>query len=131
MIVLDASVTVDLLVDFRGAGASIAERIAALEGVVHAPHLLDVEVAHALRRRVRAGLLEESDACAALEDLADLPLLRHGHQILMPRVWELRENATAYDAVYLALAEALDAVLLTRDPALASVPGFRGRVEIP
>ncbi|HVC10084.1 MAG TPA: hypothetical protein VNE59_00470 [Burkholderiales bacterium] len=66
----------------------------------------------------------------ALEDLTDLPLERYPHQPLLPRIWDLRSNATAYDAAYLALAEALGATLVTRDAALASVPGHSVRVEV-
>jgi predicted nucleic acid-binding protein len=70
------------------------------------------------------------DASAALDDLADFLLTRYPHDFLMPRIWELRDNPTAYDAAYVALAEALDAPLLTRDRKLAASPGHRARVEL-
>jgi predicted nucleic acid-binding protein len=66
----------------------------------------------------------------ALSDLADLPLRRYAHDFLLPRIWELRSNVTAYDAAYLALAEALDAPLLTRDAGLRQVPGVMAEVEV-
>src|SRR5262245_62372925 len=86
---------------------------------LHAPHLLDVEVAHAIRRYAANGQIGPERGRELLADLADLPLRRHPHDWLLPRVWELRSNLTAYDALYVALAEALDAPLLTRDQRLA------------
>jgi predicted nucleic acid-binding protein len=87
---------------------------------LHAPHLVDVEVTHALRRYAAAGDIDRERGSAALADLADFPVRRYPHTVLLPRVWELRSNFTAYDAVYVALAEALDASLLTRDHRLAA-----------
>jgi predicted nucleic acid-binding protein len=66
----------------------------------------------------------------AIEDLQDLPITRYAHEPLLDRIWQLRTNATVYDAAYLALAEALDAVLLTRDKALARIPGVKVVVEV-
>lgn len=86
---------------------------------LHAPHLLDVEVTAALRRRVRLGQTRPTRAFEALADLADLAALRWDHAPLLGRAWELRENVTAYDGVYVALAEALDAVLVTSDVRLS------------
>lgn len=97
---------------------------------LHAPHLLDLEVLHVLRRLVRRGNLTPSRAAEAVEDLLDLPLTRYPHVALAGRVWELRGALTAYDGAYVALAEALGAPLLTRDAALASVRGHRTRVEL-
>jgi predicted nucleic acid-binding protein len=82
--------------------------------------LLDLEIAQALRRYARTGQIPTERCRAALEDLCELPLIRHPHDILLPRIWELRNNLSAYDAAYVALAEALDAPLLTRDERLAS-----------
>jgi predicted nucleic acid-binding protein len=94
------------------------------------PHLIDLEVAQVLRRFERAGTLPEKRAAKALADFRDLPIVRYPHALLLDRVWALRQNATAYDAAYLALAEALNAPLLTVDARLRSVPGLRARVEI-
>lgn len=74
--------------------------------------------------------MAESRAEQALLDLADLPLTRHPHQVLLPLIWNFRDNLTAYDVTYLALAHGLEATLLTGDAALGSVPGFNGRVDI-
>lgn len=127
MIVLDASAVIELLL---GTGPRIAARIARPGETLHAPHLLDVEVAHVLRRLQLGGELEEERGRQALEDLADLDLERYPHHDFLPRVWELRRQMTAYDAVYVALAEALRAPLLTLDERLASSPGLRVRVEL-
>ncbi|MGH7881098.1 MAG: type II toxin-antitoxin system VapC family toxin [Candidatus Binataceae bacterium] len=97
---------------------------------LHAPHLLDIEVAQVLRRFAKIGAIERRRGVEALADLADLSLHRHPHGFLLPRVWELRHNLTAYDAVYVALAEELDAPLLTRDRRLARASGHRARVEL-
>ena len=105
-------------------------RIADPALALHAPHLVDVEVAQALRRYVREGDLDASAAQTALDDLRSLDLRRHAHEPLLGRVWALRENLTAYDAVYVALAEALDAVLLTCDGRLTRAPGAARRVEL-
>lgn len=94
------------------------------------PHLLDVEVAQALRRLVAAGAVPLAEARRGMADLRDLPLQRYPHLPLMPRVFELRANITAYDGVYVALAEGLDADLYTRDRRLARAPGHRARVRL-
>jgi predicted nucleic acid-binding protein len=94
------------------------------------PHLVDVEVTQALRRLVASGALRPSEAREALADLGDLPLHRYPHLPLIPRAFELRANVTAYDGVYLALAEGLDADLYTRDRRLARAPGHRARVRV-
>jgi predicted nucleic acid-binding protein len=129
MIVLDASALVELLLGSE-LGQAIATRISEPSLGLHVPHLVDVEVAQALRRYVRDGHLDPSDAGAALEDLRSLDLERHGHEPLLDRVWALRQNLTAYDAVYVALAEALDAKLLTCDGRLARSPAAAGRVDL-
>jgi len=97
---------------------------------LHAPHLLDVEVAHVVRRYAATGELDAERGREVLADLADFPLHRYPHDFLLPRIWELRNNLTAYDAVYIALAEALGAPLLTRDRRLAAAPGHRVEVEL-
>ncbi len=97
---------------------------------LHAPHLLDVEVAQVLRRYVREKALTAERAEQALEDLSDLPLNRYPHDFLIPRVWELRASLTAYDALYVSLAEALEAPLLTCDRRIASASGHHARIEV-
>ena len=129
MIVLDASALVELLLS-TAAGRTIATRIADPALALHVPHLADIEVAQALRRYAMDGELAAGDARVALEDLQSLDLQRHAHEPLLERVWELRQNLSAYDAVYVALAEVLDTVLLTCDRRLARAPGLARRVEL-
>ena len=129
MIVVDASAALELFLNTPLA-AQVAKRLFSRGETLHAPHLIDLEVAQVLRRWERAGEIAPARAEEAFEDLADLPLARYSHLLLLPRVWELRHNATAYDAAYLALAETLGATLLTRDAALASIPGHGARVEV-
>jgi predicted nucleic acid-binding protein len=95
-----------------------------------APHLIDAEVAHAIRRHLLMGLISVDRAEIALQDLMVLPIERYPHTGLLPRAFSLRDNATIYDALYLALAEALEATLLTRDKALKTVPGIDVPVEV-
>ncbi len=129
MIVLDASAVVELLLS-TNLGCSIARRIADPALALHAPHLIDVEVAQALRRYVREGEIGQHTAKSALEDLKSLDIERHAHEPLLDRVWALRNNLTAYDAVYVALAEALDTTLLTCDEKLAHAPGLDKTIEL-
>jgi predicted nucleic acid-binding protein len=128
LIVLDASVVLEVLLQ-TPAAARVSRRIFASGETLHAPHLLDVEIAHVLRRYAGSGVITSERGAEALSDLADLPLERYPHYVLLPRIWQLRHNLTAYDATYLALAEALDAPLLTRDRALTSARGGV-RVEV-
>jgi len=128
LIVVDASAVLEVLLQ-TPAATRVSQRMFAPGETLHAPHLLDVEIAQVLRRYARSGAISSDRGAEALEDLADLPLNRYPHFILLPRIWQLRHNLTAYDAAYLALAEALDAPLLTRDRALASARG-RVRVEV-
>lgn len=93
--------------------------IEASDAELHTPALCDVEVASALRRLLRSGSLDDARAAEAIDDYLALPLERHGHEALLSRVLELRENFSAYDATYVALAERLGASLLTADAALA------------
>jgi predicted nucleic acid-binding protein len=129
VLVLDASVVIELLLRTR-ATPQIDRRVLVPGETWHAPHLLDLEVAQVLRRYVSTRQVAAVRGRTALEDLAVLPVTRYRHTVLLPRIWELRANATAYDASYLALAEALDAPLLTRDVRLASVPGHHAAVEV-
>lgn len=112
------------------AGARIEHRLFARGESLHAPHLVDLEVAQVLRRYAAAGELTADRGLEALTDLADFPLSRYPHDLLLPRIWELRPNVTAYDAAYLALAELLVAPLVTCDGRLASAPGHEARVEV-
>ena len=129
MMVVDASALLELLLNTPSA-SPIAARVLDPRETLHAPHLLDVEIAQVLRRYVRARQLDAARAAEALEDLADLPLARYPHEVLLRRIWALRDNLTAYDAAYFALAEALGATLVTCDSALASVPGSKVTVDL-
>ncbi len=129
MIVLDASVVLEVLLRMP-AGVALEERLFSADETLHAPHLLDVEVAQVLRRYALAGEVGADRCRAALEDLAGFALTRYPHDFLMQRVWELRGNLSAYDAAYVTLAEALEAPLLTRDQRLASAPGHGAQVEV-
>ena len=93
------------------------------DGELDAPHLIDIEVLHALRGLVRAGKVTADRAADARTDLADLAITRYGHEPVADRIWALRDNLTAYDAASVALAEALDATLITCDARLARAPG--------
>ena len=129
MIVLDASAALELLLNSKLA-EKVAKRVFEPGQSLHAPHLIDVEIAQVLRRLLRQNRIDSGRAEIAFQDLADLPMTRYPHQLLLPRIWHLRNNATAYDAAYVALAEALGATLLTCDQALANIPGHFGMVEI-
>jgi len=129
VIVIDASALLEALLR-TPAAAAVESRLFAPQQTLHAPHLLDVEIAQAVRRYAAAGELDIERGREALADLTDLPLFRYPHDFLLPRVWELRNNLTAYDAVYVALAEALGAPLLTRDRRLAAAPGHHAQVEL-
>jgi len=111
------------------AAGIVNRRLFASGETLHAPHLLDAEVAQVLRRYAGSGALSAERGEEALEDLVDLPLNRYPHDMLLPPIWQLRHNVTAYDAAYIALAEALGATLVTRDRALAAAPA-RARVEV-
>jgi predicted nucleic acid-binding protein len=129
VIVLDASALVELILA-TPTGKSVAARIADPEEGLHTPHLADVEVVQVLRRYVREGDINAETATAALDDLRDLDMQRHAHEPFLERVWELRQNLTAYDAVYVALAELLDGTLLTGDTRLSRAPGVTCDVEV-
>ena len=129
MTVVDASALIELLLGTTAATA-VGARLFAPGETLHAPHLLDVEVANVLRRYAAKGQIDSERGRLALVDLADLPIRRYAHDRLLPRIWELRANLTAYDAAYVALAEALDAPLLTRDRRLAAAAGHYATIEL-
>jgi len=129
MIVVDASAALELLLRTPAATA-VEQRLFAPGQSLHAPHLIDIEVVQVLRRYAITGQVAVERCREALADMADLPLTRYPHDLLLARIWDLRDNLTAYDAAYVALAEALDAPLVTRDQRLASAPGNTARVEL-
>ncbi len=128
MIVIDASVLAPALADDRDDGDRVRDRLRGEQLV--APELVDLEVLSTLRRAARSGQLDKRRSRQALEDLAALPLRRVSHLSLLPRIWELRDNLTAYDASYVALAEALDALLLTADGGIGKANGIGCEVEV-
>lgn len=129
MIVLDASAVLDLLLA-TPRGRAVDLRLQASEEEAVAPQVLELEVAQVLRGMVARRELDPTRAARALDDLALLPVVRYPDAALLPRVWSLRQHATAYDAAYVALAEALEAVLLTSDPRVAEIPGHAAVVEV-
>ena len=129
MIVLDASAAVDWLLQ-TSVGQSIEKRIYLRNESLHAPHLLDLEVTQVLRRLALQGVVSVHRADEAVGDLVDLRLTRYPHVVLLPRIWQLRHNFSAYDAAYIVLAEKLRAPLITRDARLASASGHAAAVEL-
>jgi len=129
MIVLDASAMVDWLLQ-TSSGQRIEERIFSRNESLHAPHLLDLEVAQVLRRLAHQGVISEQRADEAIRDLLDLRLTRYPHLVFLPRIWQLRHNLSAYDAAYVALAEKLGAALVTRDARLSSAWGHTATIEL-
>ena len=128
MIVVDASVVVTGLADDGPDGDRVRARLRGER--LAAPQVIDLEVASAWRRLVSAGSLDERRAALALADLDAMRIERAPHRPLLARCWELRHNLTIYDAAYLALAELMDATLLTGDERLADAPGARCEVEV-
>lgn len=129
MIVVDSSAVIEILLRTESALA-VEQRIFALGETLHAPHLLDLEVTQVLRRYCMAGEMEPERGREAVDDLVDFPIIRYPHDLFLTRIWELRHNMTAYDAIYVALAEFLPAPLLTRDARLASAPGHNAIIEL-
>jgi predicted nucleic acid-binding protein len=129
VIVIDASALLEVLLH-TPLGAAIEARILGTLESLHSPHLLDVEITQVIRRFVMAREIEAERAQAALDDFMGFPIWRHPHGFLLPRVWALRSNFTAYDAVYVALAEVLDATLLTHDRRLATAAHEHVSVEL-
>jgi predicted nucleic acid-binding protein len=128
VIVVDASVLAPALADDGADGDRVRERLRGEQ--LTAPELIDLEVVSTIRRAARAGRLDGRRSQQVLTDLTALPLRRVPHLPLLPRVWELRDNLTAYDAAYVALAEAIDALLLTADAPMGRASGVRCKVEV-
>lgn len=129
MIVVDASAVLELLLQTE-LGARVEARLFRDGDELHVPHLVDVEVVQGLRRLVRMGEVSTSRAAEAIADLVDLDFHRHAHVDLLVRAWQLRNNVSAYDASYVALAEVLNATVVTCDSPLANAPGHRARIEL-
>jgi len=128
LIVVDASAAICFLLNSPPDQASaVRSRLSGDD--LHAPHLLDLEVAHALRRFVLAGALTADRARETLSRLAQLRVVRYPHYSFLERIWQLRSNLTAYDAAYVSLAEFLDAPLLTLDARIARAPA-RATIEV-
>lgn len=128
MAVIDASAVVELLIN-GSRGQRLRVRLAR-EDSIEAPHLIDAELLHALRRFSRRGKASVAWCERALDQWKRLPVDRYGHHLLLDRIWALRHNVSAYDAAYVALAEARSTVLLTADHRLAGAPGLKGRIEL-
>lgn len=126
---VDASAMLEVLLGTE-TGARVEDRLLWRRESLHAPHLLDMEVAQVVRRYAAAGALTHERGLEALMDLVDFPLQRYPHDILLARIWALRHNVTAYDAAYLALAETLAAPLVTCDAKLGSSPQHEAEIEV-
>ncbi len=129
MIVIDASALLEVLLE-TPAAAGVTDWIGIPGETVHAPHLIDLEVAQVVRRLTALRLVEAERGRAALLDLASFPLHRHSHFQLLPDIWQFRNNLTAYDAAYVALSRVLDAPLLTRDGRLVSAARRYATVQL-
>jgi predicted nucleic acid-binding protein len=129
MIVLDASAAIDWLLQ-TSSGKRIEKRIYAPSESLHAPHLLDLEVTQVLRRLTQQGTVSGTRADEAVRDLLDLRVTRYPHLVLLPRIWQLRHNLSAYDAAYVVLSEKLGAPLITRDGSLAHTSGHGATIEL-
>ena len=127
MIVLDSSAMIDWLLQTT-AGLRIRSRIR--RESVHAPHLLDIEVAHVLRWLVRGGILPAGNADEAIKIFRDFQIARYPHVTFLARIWQYRHTLSAYDAAYVVLAETLDATLITRDARLAAAHGHGAKIEL-
>lgn len=129
MIVIDASAVFDLAIA-SPVGNEISDRLAAQDATLVAPELVDLEILQTMRRYVRAGKFDTVRARLALQNFDDLSIMRFSHAPLQARIWSLRDNLTAYDAAYVALAELLEAPLWTRDEKYRSVPGHGIAIEV-
>ncbi|MBA3431177.1 MAG: type II toxin-antitoxin system VapC family toxin [Actinobacteria bacterium] len=129
MIVLDASAAVDLLLQIQPNASVVGERLNHAGESLHTPAIFDAEVLQVLRRYSLRRLLTASRARQAFDDLTDLRIIRYPYVPLLGRMWDLRNNLSAFDAAYITLAEALDAPLVTTDTRLARAPLHRAQVE--
>jgi predicted nucleic acid-binding protein len=129
LIVLDASAVIDWLIQ-SPVGQSIERRIYSRSETLHAPHLIDIEVAQVVRRLAREATISDQRAEAAIHDLLSLRIVRYPHSTLLRRIWLHRHNLSAYDAAYVALAEQLGAPLITCDKRLAAAPGHAATIEL-
>ncbi|MGK2857536.1 MAG: type II toxin-antitoxin system VapC family toxin [Thermoanaerobaculia bacterium] len=129
MIVVDASVVCEGLFGSR-LSSSAREVLFDRGESLHAPHLIDLEVAQVVRRYNLKGSMSDQRAAQAIDDFLALPIERFAHEVFLRRIWELRANITAYDAAYIALAEALDIPLVTCDERLSSAPGHGADIEL-
>ena len=127
-LVIDASVVLEIALR-RPAANAVIQRMFGESDELHAPHIIDVEAAHVIRRFRRLGEISDEVGREAIAYLETMPVERHPHVHLLSRIWALRENLTAYDAAYVALAEVLAAPLLTRDAKLARSSGHAARIE--
>lgn len=128
MLVVDTSAVLQALVALDPA-PGLVDRLAD-DGDLHAPHLLDIEILHALRRLNALGELSDERAADARSDFRELAVMRYPHHDLSDRIWELRHNLTAYDAAFVALAETLEVPLITCDRRLGAAPGHSAHVEV-
>ena len=130
MIVLDASAAVAVLLNLGAGARPIRERMEREDDGLHVPHLFEIEVLNALRNYALRHGISEGRRLELLEDLTTMSISRYAHTAMLPRIWELRNNVSAYDAAYIVLAETLEAPLVTRDARLARAPGIREEVEV-
>jgi predicted nucleic acid-binding protein len=124
LIVVDASAVVESLLGSHETALRLADE------ELRAPHLIDPEVGHALRGQMLRGRIDAEQFHGALHALAETEIERQPHNTLLDRAWELRDNVTFYDAMYVALAETLDAPLVTLDGRLRNAPGIRCDIEV-
>ena len=128
MIVADASIVLEVLLRTKR-GLKIEARVLSSRETLHAPHLIDLEVCQVLRRYLLTKDLTADRAAAAIEDFQSIRIFRYPHRIFVDRIWELRSNMTAYDAAYVAVAEMIEAPLLTTDKRLASTSNHSAQIE--
>ncbi|MEX1294808.1 MAG: type II toxin-antitoxin system VapC family toxin [Candidatus Limnocylindrales bacterium] len=129
MLIVDASCVYEVVGDAARA-EDVRRRLRDARDVA-APHVVDAEVLGVIRRDLMLGRLDQTAARQAVEDLRDLPVQRYSHRLLLSRAWELRDRVRSWDALYVALAEAMDATLITLDQRLARTTGLGCRVEVP